>query len=362
MRQILLGLFLVSCLCSIPLLLPPEKVTVWAWSDAHTNVLASTDLETAVRQVQDLSWDFFVNAGDTFGNDCPSQGDAQEVLRQLGDAREYGYHVLGNHDSDLASATTFETYLSPFSYSAPYDPSGKWDRYSFEVGNLLFLMLSDKNYPRGERPMARGGCRVGGPAGRHTKKQFDWWRDQVESNPQKIIITVSHQALEDTTAYTGMHEGWEEDIHSAFNWLDERGSSFIYAIGDRTTDGLKENPLEGGPPIPVPAPENYRDYLRTHPGAISIWLHGHSHWGLSPDSAFKGRGMATEVSGVLFLNLGALTTKHAPPEVAFSRFLEFKAGSSHVIIKTWLHEDWNENRIGFYDEFTYDLGRQFAPE
>lgn len=359
----LLGAFLGLCLLSIPFLMPPEKVTVWAWSDAHVNVLESTSLADAVSQVEGFPWDFYVNAGDTFGFDCPSQEDAQEVWEQLGDIALLGYHVLGNHDPDPDSAQTFREYLSPWSYTPPYSVTGQWDRYSFEVGNVLFLMLSDRNYPFEEAPFARPSCGAGSPAGRHTPGQFLWWKNRVEDNPDKIIITVAHHALEDTTAYTGMDEGFEEGIHSAFSWFDQAGSSFIYAIGDHTTDG-RTSQFPGGPPVMGPIPEDYRGYLAENPGAISIWLHGHTHWTLDPDSRFNGRGMEAVVSEVLFMNLGAITTHHAPPDVAFSRFLQFTDGSTHVSIKTWLHEEWNGNPIGFYETFngptSYDLGREFS--
>jgi hypothetical protein len=87
---------------------------------------------------------------------------------------------------------------------------------------------------------------------------------------------------------------------------------------------------------------------------------------VDPDERFNGRGLEEVKWGVLFLNAGAITTHHAPPDVPFSRFLQFQDGSPHVSIKTWLHEPWNGNPIGFYETFdgptSYDLGRQFEAD
>ena len=60
----------------------------------------------------------------------------------------------------------------------PYPAEGSWERYTFKVGNIRFLMMSDRNdlpYPVGRR--AGGG---GSPAGAVTSETFAWWRRHVE--------------------------------------------------------------------------------------------------------------------------------------------------------------------------------------
>ncbi len=55
----------------------------------------------------------------------------------------------------------------------PYPIEGTWDRYSFKVGNIRFLMMSDRNdlpYPVGRQEF--GG---GSPAGAVTGDTWAWW-------------------------------------------------------------------------------------------------------------------------------------------------------------------------------------------
>ncbi len=62
----------------------------------------------------------------------------------------------------------------------PYPIEGSWERYSFRVGNLLFLMMSDRN--DGGPPVGRAK-RGGYPAGAVTGETFRWWKTMVEQNP-----------------------------------------------------------------------------------------------------------------------------------------------------------------------------------
>jgi hypothetical protein len=60
----------------------------------------------------------------------------------------------------------------------PYPVVGSWERYTFKVGNIWFLMMSDRNdlpYPDGRR--ASGG---GSPAGPVTSETAAWWQWHVE--------------------------------------------------------------------------------------------------------------------------------------------------------------------------------------
>lgn len=65
-----------------------------------------------------------------------------------------------------------------------------------ESGNLLFLMMSDRN--DGGTPIGRGR-RGGYPAGAVSMETFQWWKQMVEQNQGKIIVTCHHHVLKDTT-------------------------------------------------------------------------------------------------------------------------------------------------------------------
>jgi len=88
----------------------------------------------------------------------------------------------------------------------PYPVVGSWERYTFKVGNIRFLMMSDRNdlpYPVGRR--ASGG---GSPAGAVTNETWRWWKRQVEqARGDEIIVSCHHHMLRETTAASGDYEG-----------------------------------------------------------------------------------------------------------------------------------------------------------
>ena len=117
----------------------------------------------------------------------------------------------------------------------PYPVSGTWERYSFSVGNLLFLMLSDINEPT--QTIGRGDL-GGNPGGVVSGETFGWWCDQVASNPDKIIITVHHYMLKDTTVASGQWEGmrkapdgqWVSHYHGFKSQGTPMGASYLYFV------------------------------------------------------------------------------------------------------------------------------------
>ena len=58
--------------------------------------------------------------------------------------------------------------------------SGTWERYSFRVGNLLFLMMSDINEPT--QKVGRGTL-GGNPGGVVSGETFRWWQQMARSKP-----------------------------------------------------------------------------------------------------------------------------------------------------------------------------------
>ena len=89
-----------------------------------------------------------------------------------------------------------------------YPTSGTWEHYSFQVGNVLFLMMSDINEPT-QRP---GRDLLGGnPGGVVSGETFEWWKNMVEANQDKIIVSTHHYMLKDTTVASGEWEGMRKD-------------------------------------------------------------------------------------------------------------------------------------------------------
>ena len=86
----------------------------------------------------------------------------------------------------------------------PFPIDGNWERYSFVAGNILFLMLGDRNDggpPKGRSEMAAGR------RARLPRRRSSGGNSKVEANRDKIIVTCAHHVLRDTTVASGRWEG-----------------------------------------------------------------------------------------------------------------------------------------------------------
>ena len=145
-----------------------DRFVLWAMSDAHVGSdLIKGDgrrsLGEAIEQSEGpngFDWDVAVNLGDFSGNQgSPDDEEGEEVVRQYGalkkHRREQVYDLVGNHDASGPDETQqwwFKKWLDPTGDSTefsgvdaakrPFAVEGTWERYSFEAGNLLFLMQS----------------------------------------------------------------------------------------------------------------------------------------------------------------------------------------------------------------------------
>jgi hypothetical protein len=358
---------------------PGPAIKWWAIADPHiqTDLPGYRSLENALRDSkyggdqggESFEFDFATAAGDWTGNQqCPGDDDGLDIIDQWNGAGEDPsrfYGVIGNHDAGETDNAWFEKWVDPLGQNTafsmidnnqrPYPVQGQWDHYSFEVGNILYLMICDRN--EGPPPFGRL-CSGGYPAGRVTLDTYNWWVDQVESNPNKIIVTVSHQGLHETTIYTGYNEGYDQGIHGGHSWADQKASSMIYAIDNWTIDGLDDTQTFIGE-----RPYGFIKYMSEHSNAIDIWVHSHSHNNMYPGKTFNGRSDVENKYGVTFINTGALTKSHAGPEAPYSRLFEFTEGSDTAVMKTYMHSTgWASVPEGFYEpiERTIPLSTAFT--
>ena len=105
--------------------------------------------------------------------------------------------VPGNHDApyyDQGPGSWFRKWGDPLgentklsgvdSARRPFPVEGTWERYRFVAGNILFLMLSDRNDV--PNPVGRGHskdkAKGGFPSGAVTRETFNWWKQQVLEN------------------------------------------------------------------------------------------------------------------------------------------------------------------------------------
>lgn len=325
---------------------------LWAMGCSHVGTdlrHGRESLADAIRQSEHggeqggpaFDWDVALHLGDLSGSQTPpGDEEGREVVRQFGAGRhprESFYNLIGNHDASGADEECqwwYRKWVDPegrepqFSgvqaEGRPYSIDGTWERYSFRVGNILFLMLSDRN--DGGPPVGRGE-RGGYPAGAVAGETFAWWRQQVEANQRDcIIVTAHHHMLRETTVASGPWEGfirdeegmWQSHYHGYFPGGGPEGASYLYFVDGRPNAGAFET------------------YLAEHPGAIDLWLGGHTH--THPDDRHGGRSHVEQKWGVTFVNVAALTQYHvARSTVPMSRLFTFSEGRSEALVQCYLH-------------------------
>ena len=150
---------------------------LWAFGDAHVGTdkaYGRSSLAEAISHSEfggpeggpPFEWDIAIDVGDMSGahHSVPDDTEGEEVVAQLAALRRHRrediYSVCGNHDRNglaepegwwwqkwvdpLGQHTEFSG-VDPGARTYPVD--GSWERYSFRAGNLLFLMMSDRNEP-----------------------------------------------------------------------------------------------------------------------------------------------------------------------------------------------------------------------
>jgi hypothetical protein len=353
----------------------PQTFRVWVTSDAHVGTdlrhHKRESLADAIRQSERggdkgapaFEWDIALHLGDFSGNQgAPKDGEGREVVKQFAalrkHKREQFYSLAGNHDATFAQEQTqwwFRKWIDPTGENTehsgvdgknrPYPIQGTWERYSFRVGNLLFLMMSDRN---DTGPPVGRGQRGGYPAGAVTGETFNWWKQHVKDDSDSIIVSAHHHMLKETTVASGEWEGfrqvngkWQSDYHGYFPQGGPRGASYLYWLDDK------------------PDAQAFEGYLEENPNAIDFWLGAHTH--TTPDDNKGGRTHVERKWDVNFVNCSALTRCHGHHRsTPMSRLLTFTEGSSKVRVQCYLHtsqfrpEGWYEKA-----ERTLDIGKPF---
>jgi hypothetical protein len=365
-RRLMIHIILVfACVSLSAQSSPPQQFRLWASSDAHVGndidtrrTMARESLAEAIRQSEGTNydgapafeWDIALMAGDFSGNQgYPKDDEGEELIRQFSALRKHRreqiYCLVGNHDASGVGESQqwwFRKWVDPTGKHTRYsgvDPSkrtypveGTWERYSFSVGNILFLIMGDRN---DTGPPVGRGERGGYPAGAVSQETFEWWKEMVEKNQDKIIVSAHHHMLRETTAGTGPWEGmkkdelgnWTQNFHGYYPKGGPEGASYLYFVGG------------------VADAQSFEKYLTEHPGAIDIWIGGHSHF--KPEEEMNGRSLIEKKWGVNFINVGPLTKYHNSLDnggVPMSRLLTFQPGSTELEVQCYLHDDSFANR------------------
>ncbi len=316
-----------------------ENFRLWVGGDAHVGTDLRQDgrksLEEAITQAErDFEWDIMLDIGDLSGTRPPPGDEEGEIVVEQYSAstkhpREDFYNIVGNHDAsgpDESCQWWFQKWVDPMGenseYSGvhadrrPYPITGQWDRYSFEVGNILFLAMGDRN--DGGPPVGRG-VHGGYPAGAVTQETFEWWTQMVSDNQDKNIICAHHHMLKETTVASLDWVGVDEGYHGRFEDGAPIGASYLYWVGGEPDSG------------------KFEGFLDSHQGAIDIWFGGHTH--TSPDDTRGSRSHIEQKWGATFINVACISKYHARHNVPKSRLLTFTKGSRDVTVGCYLHTD-----------------------
>lgn len=356
------------------------KFNVWAASDPHVTVDALhgvEPLQLALRQSEGywnflpkmevrlggippaFDWDVLLLAGDfTSSQFPPRDGEGKIFVRQFEvmekHRREDVYSIAGNHDGDyydLGAGEWFQKWVDPLGENMEFSgvdnskrrfpPKGNWERYKFETGNILYLMLSD--YNSAPTPVGRGTSAQnlpgGFPAGAVTRETFNWWKEQVIANQDKIIITVHHHVLRGTTTISFPNGG--KGIH-ANNTGDFEGASYLYYIVENTDPENFEYTMSTES---TPGPfEQFLEEFQKENGkaAIDVWIGAHSH--AHPQDTYNNKGLVEDKWGVTFMQVSALTHYHSG-RTPMSWLLSFTDESDQLAIGNYVHRAPYYNHI-----------------
>ncbi len=340
-----------------------KTFNLWVFGDAHVGTDLKRNrksLANALRTSEfggeqggpSFEWDIAIDVGDmSGGQSVPEDEEGEEVIRQFSVLRKHPqeaiYSVCGNHDRsglDEPAAWWWQKWIDPMgehsefsgvdSNNRPYRVEGSWERYSFRVGNILFLMMSDVNEP--SQKIGRGDL-GGNPGGVVSGDTFRWWKHMVESNPESSIVSVHHYMLKDTTVASGEWEGMRKDAKG--NWTGHyhgykpqgtpQGSSYLYFVDS------------------IPDAQAFEQYLAEHPGAVALWLGGHTH--THPDDTCGGKSHVEKKWGTYFINAACLSRYHGSTNVPKSRLITFREGSPDVQVRCYMHTG-EFLRQGWYDK------------
>lgn len=193
------------------------------------------------------------------------------------------YEIAGNHD-----ARNLEAY---------FKATGKPLHYALKYGNLLIILLSD------EKDSSSTDISDGA---------FLWWKNLVESNRDKNIITVTHSHL--------------------------KGSGFLYNI--ISYRNVRES-------------ERFTDVLKKE--RVELWLCGHTH---IPSCLGLSKRRISSLNDTVFMNAASIREDYFFSD-AESRIITLKNGSDEMTVRIRDHRESEfreilEQTVKLKVKFNYD--------
>lgn len=194
---------------------------------------------------------------------------SEEVFDWYIGAREKSYiklwkEIAGNHDRKPDGGALFREKIGVF-------------HQTFLRGNILFIFLSDEDR---SKPTVI------------SDRMFEWWRETVENNRDKIIVTVTHAPIEE---------------------------SFILLSGQRARQ--------------IARSERFAETLKKE--KVDLWLSGHLHIPhFFPSTVTKKENL----NGTVFVHISSIRPDIGGFKHPESRFLAFYCGTNKVSVFSRNHK------------------------
>ncbi len=250
---------------------PPsgETLTVWALSDTHIKDRKHMKpFRNAVEDVNDNipDVDMAINAGDVAHFPTVESYDLYIKTRDGSYIKEW-HEIIGNHDYKTDKGNIFREKLR----------GGGDVNYTVEKGNILFIFISNED--RGKPTVI-------------TDETFEWWKDLVINNQDKIIVVTTHAPLD--------------------------GSGIMFS-------GLKARQIVDS--------KRFREVLRDY--KVDIWLSGHLHIPQSlPDTIVTQE----KLGGTTFIEISSIRPDLWGMKEPESRVLTFACGSDKLLVRSRNHK------------------------
>ena len=244
-----------------------ETLTIWALSDIQpTNRRHREAFEDAVDDINENvpGINMAIVPGDIVNQTDEEVFDWYVETRNGSYVTEW-YEIIGNHDLKTDMGKLFREKLR------------EEVDYSITVGNILFIFMSDSVRSKGTEI---------------SDEVFEWWKDLVINNQDKIIVVTTHAPLE--------------------------GSGIPFS-------GLTDRQVLDS--------ERFTDVLRYY--KVDLWLSGHLHL---PHSTMNSTVTKEEFKDAHFIHVSSIRPEVWGFKGSESRVLTFVCGSDKVLVRVRSHE------------------------
>jgi len=255
-----------------------NTLTLWALADIQpTNRGHEEAFEIAITDINDNvpNVDLAIVAGDIVDHSDEKAFDWYVRTRGNSYIQEW-YEIIGNHDLKTDMGQLFREKLR------------EETNYSVLKGNILFIFMSDSQR---------------GKATEISDEVFNWWKDLVVNNQDKIIVVTTHAPLEDS------------------------GIPFSSLRDRQVTDSARFTQVL----------QKYR---------VDLWLSGHLHL---PHGIMNNIVEKDKYEGTIFVHISSIRPEIMGLKESESRLLTFACGSDKVLIRVRNHKDKafvpNQNRV-----------------